>query len=330
MRIAINGLGRIGRQFLRIGFDQPDLEIVHINDLADAASLAYLVKYDSTHGPWSRPVSADGATLRIGDRRIPVTSERDPSKLPWGKAEIDVVLESTGVFTKRDQLAQHLTAGARKVLLSAPGKGKLDATIVVGVNDDVYDKKKHQIVSIGSCTTNGLAPVAKAIHDELGIEKGLMNTVHAYTSTQALLDQPHPDFRRARAAAMNIVPTSTGAAKAIGEVIPELDGKLDGLALRVPVADGSIVDLTCVVSKPTTAKAVNELLEKRAAGSMKGVLRVTSEPLVSSDIIGDPHSSIVEATETRVQGGTLVKVLAWYDNEWGFSNRLADMLKRMM
>ncbi len=329
MRIAINGLGRIGRQFLRIAWDQPDLEIVHINDLADAEALAYLIKYDSTHGTWAKSVAAKDSTLSIDDRRIPVTSERDPSKLPWAKAEVDVVLESTGVFTKRDQLAQHLEAGARKVMLSAPGKGKLDATIVVGVNDGIYDKKKHQIISIGSCTTNGLAPVAKALNDELGIEKGLMNTVHAYTSTQSLLDQPYKDFRRARAAAVNIVPTSTGAAKAIGEVIPELDGKLDGLALRVPVADGSIVDLTCVVSKPTTAKQVNDILAAKAKGPMKGILRVTEEPLVSSDIVGDPHSSIVEAVETRVQSGNLVKVLAWYDNEWGFSNRLVDMMKRM-
>jgi glyceraldehyde 3-phosphate dehydrogenase len=329
MRVAINGLGRIGRQFLRIASERREIEVVHINDLADAAALAYLTKYDSTHGTWPKPVSVKDGALVMGDRTIPITSERDPSKLPWAKAEVDVVLESTGVFTTRDDLAKHLAAGARKVLLSAPGKGKLDATIVVGVNDDIYDAKKHSIISIGSCTTNGLAPVAKALHDALGIEKGLMNTVHAYTSTQSLLDQPHKDFRRARAAAVNIVPTSTGAAKAIGEVIPALAGKLDGLSLRVPVANGSIVDLTCVVSKPTSPKAVNELLMERARGSMKGVLRVSEEPLVSTDIIGDPHSSVVEAVETRVLGGNLVKVLAWYDNEWGFSNRLADMLKRM-
>jgi glyceraldehyde 3-phosphate dehydrogenase len=329
MRVAINGLGRIGRQFLRIASERREIEVVHINDLADAAALAYLTKYDSTHGTWPKPVSMKDGALVMGDRTIPITSERDPSKLPWAKAEVDVVLESTGVFTTRDDLAKHLAAGARKVLLSAPGKSKLDATVVVGVNDEIYDAKKHSIISIGSCTTNGLAPVAKALHDALGIEKGLMNTVHAYTSTQSLLDQPHKDFRRARAAAVNIVPTSTGAAKAIGEVIPALAGKLDGLALRVPVANGSIVDLTCVVSKPTTPKAVNELLMERARGSMKGVLRVSEEPLVSTDIVGDPHSSIVEAVETRVLGGNLVKVLAWYDNEWGFSNRLADMLKRM-
>ncbi|MBC7173438.1 MAG: type I glyceraldehyde-3-phosphate dehydrogenase, partial [Polyangiaceae bacterium] len=307
MRVAINGLGRIGRQFLRIACKDPntDIDVVHINDLADADALAYLVKYDSTHGTWDESITVDGSTMMIGKRRIPVTSERDPSKLPWGKAEVDVVVESTGVFTKRDDLARHLAAGARKVLLSAPGKG-LDATFVIGVNDELYDRKKHDVISIGSCTTNGLAPVAKTLHDELGIVHGLMNTVHAYTSTQSLLDQPFKDFRRARAAAVNIVPTSTGAAKAIGEVIPDLAGKLDGLALRVPVPDGSIVDLTCVVSRNTTVKEVNDALGARANGKMKGILRVADVPLVSQDIVGDPHSSIVEAGETRVQGGTLV------------------------
>jgi glyceraldehyde 3-phosphate dehydrogenase len=328
MRVAINGLGRIGRQFLRIACTDSKLEIVHVNDLADADALAYLVKYDSTHGTWSETITVEDGALVVGSRRIPVTSERDPSKLPWKKAEVDVVIESTGVFTKREDLARHLSAGARKVLLSAPGKG-VDATFVVGVNDDGYQRDKHHVVSIGSCTTNALAPVAKALDDELGIEKGLMNTVHAYTSTQSLLDQPFSDFRRARAAAVNIIPTSTGAAKAIGQVIPNLDGKLDGLALRVPVADGSIVDLTCLLSKSTSVSAVNELLEARAAGSMKGVMRVTRVPLVSRDIVGDPHSSIVEALETRVLGGNFVKVLAWYDNEWGFSNRLVDMVQRL-
>ncbi len=328
MRVAINGLGRIGRQFLRIASQESDIEIVHVNDLADAQALGYLLKYDSTHGTWSESIAVDDSVLRVGKRGIPVTSERDPSKLPWAKAEVDVVVEATGVFTKRDDLARHLAAGARKVLLTAPGKG-IDATFVIGVNDHEYKPDKHHVVSIGSCTTNGLAPVAKALHDALGIEKGLMNTVHAYTSTQALLDQPHKDLRRARAAAVNIVPTSTGAAKAIGEVIPELDGKLDGLALRVPVPDGSIVDLTCLVSKSTSVKDVNEILAARAAGSMKGILRISDVPLVSQDIVGDPHSSIVEAGETRVIGGNLVKVLAWYDNEWGFSNRLVDMVQRL-
>ncbi len=328
MRVAINGLGRIGRQFLRIAHLESDVEVVHVNDLADAEALAYLVKYDSTHGTWPESIGVDRGALVIGSRRIPVTSERDPSKLPWAKAEVDVVVESTGVFTKRDELARHLDAGARKVLLSAPGKG-MDGTFVIGVNDERYDPKKHHVVSIGSCTTNGLAPVAKALHDALGIEMGLMNTVHAYTSTQSLLDQPFKDHRRARAAAVNIVPTSTGAAKAIGDVIPELAGKLDGLALRVPVPDGSIVDLTCVVSKSTTTADVNRILAERADGSMSGILRVADAPLVSQDIVGDPHSSIVEAGETRVQGGKLVKVLAWYDNEWGFSNRLVDMVQRL-
>ncbi len=331
MKVAINGFGRIGRQVLRICLEDAEApDVVHVNDVADAATLAHLLKYDSTYGVWDHDVSASGSTLVVDGREIRMTAEKDPADLPWRDEGVDVVLEASGVFRKREQAQQHLDAGAKKVLISAPGKSPLDGDFVIGVNDERYAADEHDIISIGSCTTNGLGPMAKVLHDEFTILRGLMTTVHAYTSTQNLLDGPHKDLRRARSAAENIIPTSTGAAEAIGKVIPELQGKLDGMALRVPVACGSITDFTCVVEKGTSVEQVNEAMRRASEGRMKGVLQIAPAPIVSRDVIGNTHSCVFSADDTFVKDGTLVKVLGWYDNEWGFSRRAVEMMARML
>ncbi len=330
VKVGINGFGRIGRNVVRAARKRgAAIDFVAVNDVTDAPTLAHLLKYDSVHGVWPEAVTADGDHLTMGGDRIRVLKERDPARLPWKELGVDIVLEATGLFTDREQAAAHLGGGVRVVAVSAPAKGA-DATLVVGVNDAAYDKGRHQVVSVASCTTNCLAPVARVLHDAFGIERGFMTTTHAYTNDQKILDLPHKDLRRARAAAVNMIPTSTGAAKAIGLVIPELKGRLDGVALRVPVPDGSIVDLTCVVRQATDREAVNRVLAAAAAaGPLKGILEYTEAPLVSSDIVGNPHSSIVDGQLTAVLEGTLVKVFAWYDNEWGFSNRVVDLLLRL-
>lgn len=327
IKIGINGFGRIGRLVYRAAMKSPQLDIVGINDICDAPTLAHLLKYDSIHGRFAGEVAAQGNDLVVNGKRVRVTAERDPAKLPWKELGVDVVLESTGLFTDREKAAAHLTAGAKRVLISAPAK-KVDGTFVIGVNDQGFDAKKHTVISIGSCTTNCLAPVAKVIDDNFGIASGFMTTIHAYTNDQRILDLPHKDLRRARAAGMSLIPTSTGAAKAIGQVLPQLEGKLDGVAVRAPVVDGSLVDLTCAVSSPATAEAVNAAMKKAAEGPMEGILSYCEDPIVSMDIVGDPHSSIFDSLETRVFGN-LVKVFSWYDNEWGFSCRVVEMLARM-
>ncbi len=329
IRVAINGFGRIGRQVFRIMHQSPGaFDIVAINDLGDAHMLTTLLRFDSTHGKFDGDVSLDGDYLVLGDKRIPLLSERDPSKLPWHKLGNPLVVESTGVFRQRAQLEQHIAAGASKVLLTVPPKDSVDALVVLGVNDDVL-KPEHKLVSNASCTTNCLAPMAKVLHDAFGIERGLMNTIHAYTNDQRILDLPHKDPRRARTAATNIIPTTTGAARAVGKVLPELDGKLDGFAVRVPVPNGSIVDLTVVCdTKDVSIDAVNDAMRKAADGPMKGVLRYNTDPIVSSDIIGDPHSCIYDAPLTMVSGN-VIKLCGWYDNEWGYSARCVDLLRKM-
>ncbi|MDR6574133.1 glyceraldehyde 3-phosphate dehydrogenase [Curtobacterium sp. 320] len=326
-RIAINGFGRIGRNTLRalLARGGDDLEVVAVNDLTAPETLAHLFRYDSALGPFAGTVEVDGDTLVIDGRRIRVLASREPAELPWGDLGVEVVLESTGRFTARDAAAGHLTAGARRVLISAPATGA-DATIAYGVNSDVYDPAVHTVVSNASCTTNALAPLASVLDDLADIEHGFMTTVHAYTQEQNLQDGPHRDLRRARAAGVNIVPTSTGAAKAIGLVLPRLDGKLSGDAIRVPVPVGSIVELNTVVSRDVTVEEVNEAYRAAAAGPLAGVLAFTADPLVSTDITGRPESSVFDSLLTRVDEGRHVKVVAWYDNEWGFSNRVVDML----
>ncbi|GAA1155121.1 glyceraldehyde 3-phosphate dehydrogenase [Kitasatospora gansuensis] len=329
IKVAINGFGRIGRGFVRAALQQgADLEIVAVNDLTDAATLAHLLSYDSTMGRLEREVEVDGDAIVVNGHRIKVLAERDPARLPWGELGVDVVVESTGVFTDATKARAHLDAGARKVLISAPASNE-DITLAYGVNHDGYDPDVHHIVSNASCTTNCLAPLAKVLDEGLGIEHGLMTTVHAYTQDQNLQDGPHKDLRRARAAATNIVPTSTGAAKAIGLVLPQLNGKLSGSSLRVPVPVGSITDLTVYVARPTTVEEVNALFAKAAAeGPLAGVLRYSEAPLVSSDIVGDPHSCVFDAPLTTVGGnGRHVKVFGWYDNESGFSHRVVDVVR---
>ena len=327
IKVGINGFGRIGRLVYRAAMMNRKLEIVGVNDITDAATLAHLLKYDSIHGRLTEDVHVDGDHLKVGARSVRVTAERDPAKLPWSELGVDVVLESTGLFTKRELAAAHLTAGARRVLISAPS-GDADGSFVLGVNDGQYDPKKHIVISIGSCTTNCLAPVAKVIDDQYGIASGYMTTIHAYTNDQRILDLPHKDLRRTRAAAMSLIPTSTGAARAIGLVVPQLKGKLDGIAVRAPVPDGSLVDLTCITNKPATVEGINAAMKSAADGPMSGILAYTEDPIVSIDIVGNPHSSVFDARETRVMGN-LVKVLSWYDNEWGFSNRVVEFLTRM-
>ncbi len=324
IRVGINGFGRIGRLVFRVLAARDDFEVVAINDLTDAATLAMMLKYDSVHGRFQGDVSADGATLHVNGKKIEVTAERDPASIPWKKCKADFVVESTGVFRKKDQLEKHLEGGAGRVVLTVPAKGDIDATIVMGVNQEALTKDA-KIISNASCTTNCISPMAKILNDEFGIVGGLMTTVHAYTNDQRIADMVHSDLRRARAAAINIIPTTTGAAVAVGKVIPELNGKLDGGALRVPVADGSLTDLTVQLEKDATAEAVNAAFQKAAAGPMKGILEYTEDPIVSSDIVGNPHSCILDAGGTMAMG-KLVKILGWYDNEWGYSNRVVDLM----
>lgn len=329
-KVAINGFGRIGRVSFRKLIAKENIEIVAINDLTDVATLAHLLKYDSVHGKFDGSVSCEGDFLIVNGQHIKVYAERDPGALPWKELDVDVVIESTGVFRTRDKISKHLEAGAKKVLLSVPSKSAddVDATIVLGVNDADL-KPEHNIISNASCTTNCLAPVAKVLHDNFGIEHGLMTTVHAYTNDQKLLDLPHKDLRRARAAAVSIIPTTTGAAKAVGLVIPDLKGKLDGMAMRVPTSDGSVVDLTCKLNKNVTVEEVNAAIKKAAEGAMKGVLEYNEDPIVSCDIVGNPHSSVFDAPLTQVKNGNFVKIVTWYDNEYGYSSRLVDLLEKV-
>ena len=325
VKIGINGFGRIGRNFFRAALAKgSDLEIVAVNDLTDPAALAHLLKYDTVSGRLAATVEVNGDSIIVNGKAIKVLAERNPADLPWGELGVDIVIESTGRFTKSVDARQHITTGAKKVVISAPATGDDVATLVLGVNEGTYDASKHDIISNASCTTNCLAPLAKVFMDNFGIERGLMTTVHAYTADQNLQDGPHSDLRRARAAASNIIPTSTGAAKALGLVIPELVGKLDGYALRVPVITGSITDLTVESSKPVTVAEVNAAYKAAAEGPLKGILSYTEDEIVSSDIQGDPHSSIFDAGLTKVIGNQ-VKVASWYDNEWGYSNRLVDI-----
>lgn len=323
VKVGINGFGRIGRLAFR-AMRGKAIDVVGINDLVDSATLAHLLKYDSVHGRFPEPVEADGDALVVGDTRIPVTAERDPARLPWKQRGAQVVLESTGLFTKRDGAAKHLEAGAERVIISAPATDP-DVTLVLGVNDDHYDPSSHRILSNASCTTNCLAPVAKVLHESFGIERGLMVTIHAYTADQSLVDAPHKDLRRARAGALSMIPTSTGAARAIGLVMPALKGKLDGYAMRVPTPDVSVVDLSVVLGKDTDEAGVNEAMRKAAEGPLRGILAYSDEPLVSADFTGDTHSSIFDALSTKVIDGSFAKVLAWYDNEMGYATRCADL-----
>jgi glyceraldehyde 3-phosphate dehydrogenase len=324
IKVGINGFGRIGRMFLRAALAKKELEIVAVNDITDAPTLAHLLKYDSIHGTLRHEVKAEGGSIFLDGKPFQVLAERDPAKLPWARLGVQVVIESTGLFTARDKAAMHLTAGAKKVVISAPADGA-DVTLCLGVNHQTYDPKKHDVISNASCTTNCLAPIAKVLHESFGIVHGLMTTVHSYTSDQSLQDGPHKDLRRARAAAVSMVPTSTGAAKAIGLVLPALNGKLDGIAVRVPTANVSIVDLTVTVDKDAEVKSVNAAMKAAAEGPLKGILAYSEAPIVSVDLNGDPHSSIFDAPLTKVIGKRLVKVFSWYDNEWGYSNRLADI-----
>lgn len=330
MKIGINGFGRIGRQVFRIAYAQEGIEVVHINDVSETETLAYLLQSDTTYGRWEHQVRAEGDALVIDDgTTVTVSAEKDPAQLPWGEKGAEVVLEATGLFRKKEDAHKHIEAGARKVLISAPGKSELDGDFILGVNGDQFDRDRHHIISIGSCTTNCLAPVVKVLHDEFGIEKGFINTVHAYTSSQNLLDGPHKKPRRGRAAAENLVPTSTGAAAMIGQIIPDLDGRLDGIAVRAPVKTGSLLDLTCILAADADGERINEAFRERANGSMKGILAVDDSPLVSSDIIGREESAIVTSQDTQLIGDRFVKMLAWYDNEWAFSRRCVDMMQRM-
>ncbi len=329
IRIGINGFGRIGRNVVRaIAAADTDVEVVAVNDLTDPGTLAHLLRYDSVHGRYRGSVTLKGDQMVVDGAPIKVLAERDPAKLPWKDLGVDVVLESTGIFTQRDKAALHLEAGAQKVIISAPAKQE-DITIVMGINQGDYDPENHHVISNASCTTNCLVPIVKVIMDNFGFDRGFMTTVHAYTNDQRVLDLQHQDLRRARAAAMNVIPTSTGAAKATALVIPEVKGKLDGVALRVPVCDVSVVDLTCVVTRSTDTEAVNEVFRAAASGALEGILAVSDEPLVSSDYIGDPHSSIVDALSTNVIDGTLVHVLSWYDNEMGYSHRCVDLIQHV-
>jgi glyceraldehyde 3-phosphate dehydrogenase len=322
VRVGINGFGRIGRNFYRAAKGR-DLEIVAVNDLTDNKTLAHLLKYDSTFGRLGDEVTYDDEAITVGGTRVLASAQKDPAQLPWGDLGVDVVIESTGRFTKRDDAALHLKGGARKVIISAPAKDE-DVTIVLGVNQQMYDPDGHDIISMASCTTNSVVPMAKVLLDEFGIERGFMTTVHAYTNDQVMLDFPHKDLRRARSAAVNTIPTSTGAAKAAFLAIPELKGKLDGISLRVPVEDGSITDLAVVLGRDATAEEINDAFKRAADGPFKGIIRYSTDPIVSRDIVGDPASCIFDAPLTKANGN-LAKVFGWYDNEWGYSNRLVDL-----
>ncbi len=334
VKVAINGFGRIGRLVFRVMAERAsEFDVVAINDMFDADMLAYMLKYDSTQGKFPGTVCTKGAAILVNGKEIPILCEKDPAKLPWGKLGVDVALESTGRFTNRQAdgkpgFDSHLTAGAKRVILSAPAKDAPDATIVLGVNDNQLNASM-KTVSNASCTTNSLAPVAKILHEKIGIVKGLMTTIHAYTNDQAILDMPSKDKRRGRAGAVNIVPSTTGAAKALGEVVPALKGKLHGYALRIPVPTGSITDLTFIAARKTSADEINGLIKEAAAGAMKGIIEYVTDPIVSSDIIHNPHSSIFDSTNTMVLADDMVKVTMWYDNEWGYSNRTADLIKRV-
>ena len=323
--MGINGFGRIGRNVFRVITEREGIDVVAINDLADARTLSLLLKYDSVHGKFDGDVEVKGDAIVVKGKEIKLTKERDPAGLPWKELGVDIAIESTGIFTKKADCAKHLEAGAKKVILSAPSKDPLDATIVMGINENDL-RPEHKIVSNASCTTNCLAPLVKVINDNFQIEKGLMTTIHAYTNDQNVADVMHKDLRRARAAAINIIPTTTGAAKAIGEVIPELKGKLDGMAMRVPVANGSVTDLVVSVKKATDTEEVNSVLKAAADNELKGILEYCDDPIVSSDIIDNEHSCILDAMSTCVIDGNLIKVIGWYDNEWGYSNRMVDLV----
>ena len=332
VKVGINGFGRIGRNIYRAAHAAgARLEFVAVNDLIDAETIAHLLRYDSILGRFPGEVEAGEGSVRVDGRELKVLSERDPAALPWDELGVEVVIESTGLFTAREEAAKHLEAGARKVIISAPAT-EPDVTVALGVNfDDTYDPERHHIISNASCTTNCLAPLAKVINDAVGIEQGLMTTIHAYTADQRLQDMPHKDLRRARAAAINLIPTSTGAAKAIGLVLPELEGKLNGLAVRAPVATGSVVDLVCTVSRETSVEEINGAAKDAAAGPLKGILAYTEDPIVSTDVITDPHSSIFDAGQTLVIGdGRMVKTVSWYDNEWGYSNRCVELAAKVL
>jgi glyceraldehyde 3-phosphate dehydrogenase len=332
VRVGINGFGRIGRNVFRAAHESDaDIEIVAVNDITDAATLAHLLRYDSVYGPFSGEVEERDGALGVDGREVKVLAERDPAQLPWGDLGVEVVIESTGFFTKRDDAAKHLEAGAKKVIISAPAT-EPDVTVALGVNfDDVYEPDSHHVISNASCTTNCLAPVAKVLNDAIGIKHGLMTTIHAYTQDQNLQDAPHKDLRRARAAAINLVPTSTGAAKAIGLVVPALQGKMHGFAVRAPVPTGSVVDLTAVVSRETSVDEINEAFRSQAdTGAFSGILQYTDDPIVSSDIVKSPFSSIFDSQLTSVLDGSLVKVVAWYDNEWGYSNRVVELAEKVL
>ena len=328
IKVGINGFGRIGRNIMRAAMDDSSIDIVAVNDLTNADTLAHLLKYDSILGNLKADISAKGDRITVNKDEFQVLSTKDPAQLPWQSLGVDVVFESTGIFTNREGAAKHLSAGAKKVVITAPAKGP-DLTVVLGVNEDTYDPAKHHIISNASCTTNCLAPIAKVLHETFGIRKGWMTTVHSYTNDQQLLDLPHKDLRRARAAALSIIPTTTGAALAVGEVLPELKGRLDGISMRVPTPNVSVVDLAVLVDKKTSKQEVNATFKSAADGKLKGLLEYTEAPLVSVDFRGNPHSSIVDAGYTSVMDSDFIKVLSWYDNEWGYSNRCVDLLRFM-
>ncbi|MFC2134774.1 type I glyceraldehyde-3-phosphate dehydrogenase [Bacteroidota bacterium] len=327
VKVGINGFGRIGRLVFRRALDLGNIEFVGINDLTDAATLAHLLKYDSVHGKFKGEIATDGDFLVVNGTKIKVTAERDPANLNWGELGAEIVIESTGVFRKQEDCEKHIEAGAKKVILTVPSKGDVDATVVLGVNDEVI-KGDEKVLSNASCTTNCLAPMVKVLNDTFGLEQGFMTTVHSYTNDQRILDLPHSDLRRARSAAVSIIPTTTGAAKAVGKVIPELNGKLDGFALRVPTPDGSITDLVAILKKEATAEEINAAMKAASDGPLKGIMEFTDEPLVSADIIGNPHSVIFDSLSTMAQGKQ-VKVVGWYDNEWGYSCRVVDLISKI-
>ena len=335
IKIGINGFGRIGRNVYRAALENngfgKDFDIVAVNDIAPVDSLAYMLRWDSIYGKLDRQVKVEGTAINVGGRKLEITQAKDPLEIPWKKLGVDVAIESTGLFTEKDKAARHLTAGARKVLVSAPGKD-VDVTLVLGVNFEMYDKARHNVISMASCTTGSLAPPAKVINDKFGIEKGVMTTIHAYTGDQRLVDLPHKDFRRGRAASLSIIPTSTGAAKAIGEVIPALKGRMNGFALRVPTPCGSITDLSFTTKQEVTADDLNKALKEAAEGKMKGIIEYCTEPIVSTDIIGNPHSAVIDSLLTMVVGGkgNFAKILSWYDNEWGYSNRIVELAQKLL
>ena len=329
IKVGINGFGRIGRNIMRAAMDDSSIDIVAVNDLTDARTLAHLLKYDSILGNLKADITASGDKITVGRDEFQVLSIKDPAQLPWKSLGVDVVFESTGIFTNRDGAAKHLAAGGKKVVITAPAKGP-DLTVVLGVNEDKYDPAKHHIISNASCTTNCLAPIAKVLHESFGIRKGWMTTVHSYTNDQQLLDLPHKDLRRARAAALSIIPTTTGAALAVGEVLPEIKGKLDGISMRVPTPNVSVVDLAVLVDKKTSKEEVNAAFKTAAEGKLKGLLEYTEEELVSVDFRGNPHSSIVDSSYTSVMDGDFIKVLSWYDNEWAYSNRCVDLIRYLV